>query len=325
MSQTRPAGPAGRRRCVVTGAAGFIGSHLSEALLAEGHEVVGVDCFTDYYDPEFKRENLRQALARERFELAELDLREADLAPLVEGADVVFHLAAMPGLLRSWTDFDGYLSCNVQATQRLIEALREAGSGHLIHVSTSSVYGRDSSGDEQRETNPISPYGVTKLAAEKLVLAYAEIYDLPVTVLRYFSIYGPRQRPDMGYNIFIERILDGRPITVFGDGSQSRGNTYIDDCVAATIAAMRHGPTGQVYNIGGGEVVSVIDVLRQIEAITGRQALVEYGPARPGEQQQALADTRKARSDFDWAPRTGIEAGLRAQVAWQVERRRQPA
>jgi len=321
MSQTRPAGATGSRRCLVTGAAGFIGSHLSEALLAEGHEVVGLDCFTDYYDPAVKRANLEPALAHERYELAELDLRRDDLAAAVECVDAVFHLAAMPGLLRSWTDFDGYMTCNVQGTQRLLEALRQAGGAHLVHVSTSSVYGRDSSGAEDRPLAPISPYGVTKLAAEKLVLAYAEIFELPVTVLRYFSIYGPRQRPDMGYHIFIERILDGEPITVFGDGRQSRGNTYIDDCVSATVAAMHRGPTGEVYNVGGGEVVSVIDVLRTIEAITGRRARIEHGPARPGEQLQALADTGKARAAFDWSPRTGVEEGLRAQVAWQLARR----
>ena len=318
MSETRQAGQTGPRRCVVTGAAGFIGSHLAEALLAAGHSVVGIDCFTDYYDPAVKRRNIEPALASERFSLAEVDLRRDDLAPLVEGADLVFHLAAMPGLLRSWTDFDGYMTCNVQGTQRLLEALRQAGAPHLVHVSTSSVYGRDSSGDEDRMPAPISPYGVTKLAAEKLVLAYADIFDLPVTVLRYFSIFGPRQRPDMGYHIFIERILDGQPITVFGDGSQTRGNTYVDDCVAATLAAMEAGPSGEVFNVGGGEVVSVIDVLRLIEAITEREARIEYGPARPGEQQRALADTRKARAAFGWAPRTGIEAGLRAQVAWHL-------
>ena len=318
MSETRQAGQTGPRRCVVTGAAGFIGSHLAEALLAAGHRVVGIDCFTDYYDPAVKRRNVEPALASARFSLAEVDLRRDDLAPLVDGADVVFHLAAMPGLLRSWTDFDGYMTCNVQGTQRLLEALRQAGSPHLVHVSTSSVYGRDSSGDEDRMPAPISPYGVTKLAAEKLVLAYADIFDQPVTVLRYFSIFGPRQRPDMGYHIFIERILDGLPITVFGDGSQTRGNTFVDDCVAATLAAMEAGPSGQVFNVGGGEVVSVIDVLRLIEAITERKARIEHGPARPGEQQRALADTRKARAAFGWSPRTGIEAGLRAQVAWHL-------
>lgn len=320
MSETIPPAISGPRACVVTGAAGFIGSHLCDALLAAGHSVVGLDCFTDYYDPSVKRANLAEASAHPRFRLVEADLRSTDLGPALAGADAVFHLAAMPGLLRSWTDFAGYDSCNVLGTQRLLEALRESDA-HLIHVSTSSIYGRDSSGDEERPKQPISPYGVTKLAAENLAFAYAQIYGQRLTVLRYFSIFGPRQRPDMGYHIFIERILDGESITVFGDGSQTRGNTYVDDCVAATVAAMEAGPTHEAYNIGGGEVVSVIDVLRHIEAITGREARIEFGPARPGEQQTALADTQKARERFDWTPATGIEAGLRAQVAWHRARR----
>jgi nucleoside-diphosphate-sugar epimerase len=228
----------------------------------------------------------------------------------------------MGGLLRSWTWFEEYLSCNVLATQRLIEAARAVGLPHLVHASTSSVYGRNSSGDETRPTRPVSPYGVTKLAAENLVSAYAENFGLPVTVLRYFSIYGPRQRPDMGYHLFIERILQGEEITILGDGSQTRGNTFVADCVAATVAAMARGPEGEVYNIGGGEVVSVLDAVRTIEALTGRTARLVYGPPRPGEQREALADTAKARRRLGWAPETGIEAGLRAQLAWQEERLR---
>lgn len=303
---------------MVTGAAGFIGSHLVDRLLAEGQRVVGIDCFTDYYPRAVKERNLARTRAHPRFSLVEADLREADLGPLFAGAGTVFHLAAMAGLLRSWTDFESYLSCNVLATQRILEALREAGVAHLIHVSTSSVYGEDSSGDEERPTAPISPYGVTKLAAEHLVRAYARNDGLPVTVLRYFSIYGPRQRPEMGYARFIDRIRAGEPITVFGDGSQTRGNTYIDDCIDATMAAMAKGPTGEVFNIGGGEVVSALEALRLIEGILGRRAQLRFGPPRPGEQRRALADTGKAERLLGWRPRVGIEAGLRAQVAWQA-------
>jgi UDP-glucuronate 4-epimerase len=286
-------------------------------LLAEGHSVVGIDCFTDYYPRPIKERHLTAAMVHPRFTLAEADLRTADLAPLLDGADVVFHLAAMAGLLKSWTAFEEYASCNVLGTQRLLEAVRAVGSGHLVHVSTSSVYGLDSSGDEGLPTRPISPYGVTKLAAEHLVRAYAQRDTLPFTILRYFSIYGPRQRPEMGYSIFIERILSGEPITIHGDGSQTRGNTYIDDCVAGTLAAMAHGPTGDVFNIGGGEVVSALGALRLIEAITGREARLTFGPPRPGEQRAALADTGHAERVLGWAPVMGIEAGLRAQVAWQ--------
>jgi len=303
--------------CVVTGAAGFIGSHVVDHLLRAGHRVVGLDCFTDYYPRTVKEQNLAAARAHPGFTLVEADLREADLVALLAGADVVVHEAAMGGLLRSWTWFEEYLTCNVLATQRLLEAVREAGVGHLVHASTSSVYGRDSSGDEDRPTRPDSPYGVTKLAAENLVRAYGSNFDLPVTVLRYYSIYGPRQRPDMGYHVFIDRILQGEPITVFGDGLQTRGNTFVDDCVAATLAAVEHGPTGEVYNIGGGERISALGVVRLLEEIIGREARVIYGPPRPGEQQSAFADTAKARRELGWAPRTGIHDGLRAQVAWQ--------
>jgi UDP-glucuronate 4-epimerase len=311
-----PAAP--RRTVVVTGAAGFIGSHLADRLLAEGHAVVGVDCFHDYYPRAVKERNIAGARAQDAFAFVEADLRTADLEPVVAGADTVFHLAAMGGLLRSWTHFDAYMTCNLHATQRLLEAVRAVGVRHLVHVSTSSVYGRDASGDETRPTRPDSPYGVTKLAAEHLVQAYARNFGVPITVLRYFSIYGPRQRPDMGYHIFIDHVLSGQEITVFGDGRQTRGNTFVDDCVDGTLAAFHHGPTGDVFNIGGGETISAIDALQLIERLTGRTARITFGPPRPGEQAHASADTSHARGVLGWVPRTGIEAGLAAQVAWQV-------
>jgi nucleoside-diphosphate-sugar epimerase len=316
MPNPTPASTAART-CVVTGAAGFIGSHLVDRLLADGHRVTGVDCFTDFYPREVKERNLSRARGDPAFRLVEADLRSAPLGPILGDAGVVFHLAAMGGLLRSWDWFDEYLTCNVLATQRLLEAVREAGVEHLVHASTSSVYGRDSSGSEDRRKRPDSPYGVTKLAAENLVVAYARNFGLPVTVLRYFSIYGPRQRPDMGYYIFIERMLRGEPITIFGDGLQVRANTFVNDCVEATMAAMARGPTGEVLNVGGGEAVTVLGALRLIEKITGRESPIEHGPPRPGEQQRAVADVTKAGRVLGWRPTTGIEAGLRAQVEWQ--------
>jgi UDP-glucuronate 4-epimerase len=309
------------RTVVVTGAAGFIGSHLTDRLLADGHRVIGVDCFHNYYAREVKERNVSSARAHPAFTLAEADLRTADLPPLIAGADTVFHLAAMGGLLRSWTWFDEYAGCNILGTQRLLEAVHAVGVRHLIHVSTSSVYGRDSSGDEERPLRPDSPYGVTKLAAENLVMAYARNFGVPITVLRYYSIYGPRQRPDMGYHIFIEKVLSGAPVTVFGDGSQTRGNTYVDDCVEGTLAAFRHGPTDDVFNIGGGETISALDAVRLIERIAGTEVGLRFEAARPGEQARALADTTKARRVLGWSPRTPIEAGLRSQVAWQAAAR----
>jgi len=306
------------RTYVVTGAAGFIGSHVCDRLLADRHAVVGVDCFTDYYPRHVKEANLQGAADHPRFRLVEADLRSADLGPILDGADGVVHEAAMGGLLASWTAFEDYAGCNVLATQRLLEALRAAGGPPLVHISTSSVYGLDSSGDEERPLLPQSPYGVTKLAAEHLVRAYRDQFGVASTVLRYFSIYGPRQRPDMGYHVFIERIAAGQPITLYGDGRQSRGNTFVADCVDATVRALYHGPTGEVFNVGGGEEITAREAIDLIGRLIGREPIVVSAPARPGEQRSALADTSKARAAFGWAPTTGIEAGLRAQVAWQL-------
>ena len=213
---------------LVTGAAGFIGSHLVDRLLADGRTVVGVDCFTDYYPRAVKERNLAGARGSDAFTLVEADLRTADLRPILDGVDAVVHEAAMGGLVRSWSSFESYLSCNVLGTQRLVEAIRDVGVPHLVHASTSSVYGRASSGDEDRVPAPDSPYGVTKLAAEHLIQAYRRNFDLPMTILRYFSIYGPRQRPDMGYHIFIDRILRGETITVYGTGFGPYSQKIID-------------------------------------------------------------------------------------------------
>jgi nucleoside-diphosphate-sugar epimerase len=304
-------------RCLVTGAAGFIGSHLCEHLLRAGHAVVGLDAFIPYYPRPLKEENLRAARADARFTFHELDLRRDDPGPALEGVEVVFHLAAMAGLARSWTDFDLYQGCNLTATHRLLEAARgRPGLRRLVYASTSSVYGRFGSGDESLPTRPISPYGVTKLAAEHLCRAYAEEHGLPVVVLRYFSVYGPRQRPDMGYARFIDAIAGGTPVVVFGDGRQVRGNTYVDDCVAATVAAAA-APAGEVYNVGGGETANVWEVLHRLEALLGRKAVVRREPARPGDQRYTLADTGKLLRHVGWEPRVGLDEGLALQVAWQ--------
>jgi nucleoside-diphosphate-sugar epimerase len=325
MSPPSPERSAPALHVVVTGAAGFIGSHVTDALLLRGDRVTGVDCFTDYYSRELKERNLENARGQPGFRLVEADLRTAALAPILQDADVLVHEAAMGGLRRSWTWFTEYLTCNVLGTQRVLEAAMEAGVGHLVHASTSSVYGRDSSGDEDQPKRPDSPYGVTKLAAENLVFAYHRNFGLPATVLRYFSIYGPRQRPDMGYRIFIDRVLDGETITIDGDGTQTRGNTYIDDCVRATLAAIDRGPTGDVFNVGGGEQVSALEALGIIEELVGRPARIEHGPPRPGEQARALADTAKIRRNWGWEPHVGIREGLRRQVAWQQGQRAEVA
>ena len=305
-------------RCLVTGAAGFIGSHLCEALLAQGHTVVGLDAFIPYYPRAIKEANLTAARRQAGFHFHEADLRTAELAPLLAGCDAVFHLAAMPGLLKSWTEFGLYESCNILGTQRLLDAAREAACRHFLYVSTSSVYGREATQGETAPLQPFSPYGITKLAAEQLCRAYAANFGLPFTVLRYFSVYGPRQRPDMGYHKLIGCLLRGEPFTVYGDGEQTRSNTYVADAVAATLRAFerRDAALGETFNVGGGEIVSLNGVIRLLEEITGRTARLERQPPRPGDQLHTSARIEKAQRLLDYRPGTPLAQGLRAQVAW---------
>jgi nucleoside-diphosphate-sugar epimerase len=304
-------------RCLVTGAAGFIGSHLCERLLQAGHDVVGLDAFIRYYPRSIKEANLAAARLHRHFTFHDADLRSDPLNDILKDVEVIFHLAAMPGLPKSWTEFDLYQTCNIAATQRLLKtACRCDRLQRFLYASTSSIYGRYASGDESLPTRPISPYGVTKLAAEQLCRAYAEEQGLPLTVLRYFSVYGPRQRPDMGYFKFIEALLNGSPITVYGDGLQLRGNTYISDCIEATVLAIQAMP-GETYNVGGGETASVWDILRKLEILTGRRANVAQAPPRPGDQRSTCADTTKLTRHLHWQPRIGLDEGLAMQIAWQ--------
>ncbi len=303
--------------CVVTGAAGFIGSHLCERLLADGHAVTGIDCFTAYYPRPVKERNLAGLLGRPTFSFREIDLSAGVPADVVAGAEWVFHLAAMPGLTRSWLDFDTYNRHNLTATHRLLEALKGSPTlKRLIYASTSSVYGKYASGDETLPTRPSSPYGITKLASEQLCRVYGDEFGVPVVVLRYFSVYGPRQRPEMGYHLFIHAILTGRAITLTGDGLQVRGNTYVADCVEATIRATQAMP-GETFNLGGGELVTVLEVLRKLERITGKSVTIERHAPRPGDQLATGADVTKLSRHIGWKPTTGIDEGLARQVEWQ--------
>jgi nucleoside-diphosphate-sugar epimerase len=303
-------------RCLVTGSAGFIGSHLCERLVRDGHQVVGVDAFIPYYPRALKEANLAILRRHRAFRHYSRDLRNDVLDDVVEGMEVIFHLAGMAGLTRSWTDFDLYQSCNLTATQRLLEAVRRHNSvKRFIYASTSSVYGRFSAGDETMPTRPISPYGVTKLAAENLCRCYDE-FGVPLVVLRYFSVYGPRQRPDMGYHRFIAALLKGQPITVYGDGLQVRGNTFIDDCIDATVAAVQ-APIGETYNLGGGETASVWEILAKLENVIGTTAVVQRERARPGDQRSTCADTSKLQRHLGWQASTTLDEGLAQQVAWQ--------
>jgi nucleoside-diphosphate-sugar epimerase len=304
-------------KCLVTGAAGFIGSHLCENLLAAGHRVDGLDAFIPFYPRAIKENNLADFRHHPAFAFHPLDLRSDPLEDSLDGVEAVFHIAAMPGLTRSWTEFDLYESCNILGTQRLLEGMRRLPNlKRFIYASTSSVYGRYGSGDETLPTRPISPYGVTKLAAENLCRAHAEELGLPLVVLRYFSVYGPRQRPDMGYHRFIDAMLQNRPLVVYGDGLQARGNTYIEDCVAATVTAL-NAPIGEVYNVGGGETANVWEILAKLEGILGRRAIIQREPARPGDQRFTGADTLKLSRHLGWQPRIALDEGLAHQVAWQ--------
>ncbi len=307
-------------KVVVTGAAGFIGSHLCEALLDGGHEVVGIDCFTDYYARTDKESNLVDALAQPGFSFVEADLRSDALEPLLNGADVVVNEAATPGLVLSWDDFERYQSTNLSAVKRLVDACIAVGVGHLVQASTSSVYGAEATGPEASPCLPVSPYGVTKLAAEHLLLAHAATFDLPLTILRYFSIYGPRQRPDMAYRIFCERMLRGEPITVYGDGGQSRSNTYVADCVAGTIAALSGPADGSVFNIGGGREIKLTEAIAILAGHLGVEPVIEHLDARRGDQRRTAADVARAGEVLGWEPQVDPEEGLLAEVRWVQDR-----
>jgi len=306
-------------RVLVTGAAGFIGSHVCERLIADGHEVIGLDAFIPYYPRAIKESNLSNLTGQRHFRFLEVDLRDTDLRESVADVDAVIHLAAMAGPA-SWDQFDLYVSCNITGTQRLLEALRAVGDlerRRFVQVSTSSVYGVDARGNEDAPLKPASPYGITKLAAEQLVFAYHRAFGLPALALRYFSIYGPRQRPDMAYNIFIRSLLRGEPITIFGDGEQSRGNTYIDDCVTGTVLALTGGQAGEAYNLGGGIPITLNEALAIIEDAVGTTAQRQYTAARTGDQRHTLADITKAQRDFGYQPTVSPADGLHAQVEWQ--------
>jgi UDP-glucuronate 4-epimerase len=301
---------------LVTGAAGFVGHRLCRRLLDDGHEVVGVDCFlAASYDPAVKRAAVEPLLRRRRFQFRAADLRRHDLD--LRGVDAVIHLAAMPGLQQGPGADAVYRSCNVLATQRLLAAVDRAGPLTVVHASTSSVYGAVADGDESQPTRPISTYGRSKLEAEQAMRAAGAI------VLRYFSVYGPGQRPDMAYHRFCEAMLHGRPITVHGDGHQERANTYVDDVVAATVAALDRGRAGETYNIGGATPIRLLDAVELLADSLGRAPQIRHVPPRPGDQATTRADTAKARRDLGWEPATSPVDGLRAQVAWHRARRRQ--
>jgi UDP-glucuronate 4-epimerase len=302
-------------RVLVTGAAGFIGSHLSEALLARGDRVLGIDSFTEYYSTARKRANLSAAVAN-GLEFKRVDLTCDPLEGLVEGIDVVYHMAAQPGVRSSWgEDFDTYARRNIVATQRLLEATLRAGSARFVFASSSSVYGNVGA-SPARETDrlaPVSPYGLTKAACEDLLAVYRRVHGLSAVALRYFTAYGPRQRPEMAFASFIRAVLSGRPLHILGDGMQTRDFTFVTDVVAATIAAAELG-TEPAYNISGGTNSTLLEAIAEIERLTERRALISFSPSARGDAYRTNADLTAARRDLGYAPEISLRDGLGLQI-----------
>jgi nucleoside-diphosphate-sugar epimerase len=312
---------------LVTGAAGFIGSHLCDALVARGERVVGVDDLNPYYDPGVKRRNIEKLSLQPGFTMVERDInamRDDELDSLIGGSRVLYHLAAQAGVRASWDDFNAYVVRNISLTHRVLEAARRtiSAGGQLrrfVLASTSSIYGdaEDLPTAEAAQPLPVSPYGVTKLAAERLAMLYAVNFGVPVTALRLFSVYGPRQRPDMGFNIFFRSVLEAAPIQIFGDGRQTRDFTYVGDVIAAMLAASTaEGVVGEIINVGGGHRVSLMEVLAVIDDVVGRPIERKFTPPMKGDARHTAADISKARTLLGYSPAVSLSEGLRAEWDW---------
>lgn len=301
-------------KVLVTGCAGFIGSHLAKSLLNKNYEVTGIDCFTDYYPKEIKENNISEF--KDKIEFMEADLLKTDLNELVKDKEIIFHEAAQPGVLYSWDHFDLYLNNNILATQKLLEASKET-KPKFIFASSSSVYG--DSEIPMKETsilNPISPYGITKVACEKLCYAYNKNFSIPSTVLRYFTVYGPRQRPDMAINKFVEKIQAGEKIQVYGDGEQTRDFTFVQDIVDATIEASNLNSEFEVMNIGGGANISVNELIKLMEKELGKEANTENIEVQKGDMKDTFASIDKAKNLLKYNPKVPVEDGLKKYIEW---------
>lgn len=314
------------RRMLVTGAAGFVGSHLVDTLLARGDSVVGVDCFTPYYEPAAKRHNLDAAMEHDRFTLVEADLREIDITEILDSVDTVFHQAAQPGVRLSWSDgFSEYASHNVLATQRLLEAARDAEVRRVVYASSSSVYGNQTRYPtvESDLPRPYSPYGVTKLAAEHLCSLYAENWGVETVALRYFTVFGPRQRPDMSIHRLCEAVGTGASFPRFGDGEQIREFTYVSDIVAANLlAADADVAPGTAMNIAGGGEITLNELIGLVGDLADTDVAIENHPAQAGDARRNGGATDRAHELLGWKPAVSLRDGISAQLAWHDERRR---
>ena len=302
-------------KAVVTGCAGFIGSHLIDRLLADGYEVTGIDCFTDYYARSIKEENIRNARKNPRFTFIEQDIMEMNAFPEV---DYVFHEAAQAGVRASWgSSFAIYTRNNIDATQRLLEWYKDKSLKKFVYASSSSVYGdAPLPMREDMRPQPVSPYGVSKLAAEHLCYLYWKNYNLLSVSLRYFTVYGPRQRPDMAINKFVTAITHGDALTLYGDGTQTRDFTYIADVVEANLLAAQRGSSGDVYNIGGGSRITVNDLIREMEQQCQKNAKIVPAAEQKGDTRDTLADNRKARESLGWMPKISVHEGIERYVRW---------
>jgi len=307
-------------RAVVTGGAGFIGSTLTERLVADGHEVVVLDAFTDYYDPTVKRRNLAAVAQHPAVTVVEADLATDDLDPILDGADVVWHLAGQPGVRLSWDGFPTYVSCNVLATQRLLETAKRVGTGRVVYASSSSVYGNAERYPtlESDRPEPFSPYGVTKLAAEHLCVLYSANFGVPTVSLRYFTVYGPRQRPDMATHRLVECALDQRPFPMFGDGAQERAFTFVGDVVDATHRAgvTPEVPPGTVLNVSGRFSCSLAELIDLVGEQVGASVPLDRRPAEAGDAVKTGGSTERIEALLGWTASTSLEDGVAAQVAW---------
>ena len=311
-------------RALVTGAAGFVGSTLVEHLVAAGWNVTAVDSVTPYYDVDQKRDNLAAVRRSSAVEVRDDDLRSADLTPLLTPVDVVFHQAGQPGVRASWADFDSYVEHNVLATRRLLEAARSAELSRFVFASSSSVYGNIGAYPTREDMlpRPQSPYGVTKLAAEHLCGVYARNWDVPTVSLRYFTVYGPRQRPDMAMHRLVEAALTGEPFPIFGDGGQIRDFTYVDDVVAGNMAAATADvEPGMVVNIAGGGSTTLSDVIKTVERLTDRTIALDRRPVQAGDVHRTGGAIDRARQALGWSPRVTVDEGLKRQVEWHERRR----
>jgi nucleoside-diphosphate-sugar epimerase len=314
-------------RVLVSGCAGFLGSHVSERLVDAGHAVLGVDCFTSYYSRETKERNLERLRCEPAFSFAELDLAADDLSGLLEGVDVVFHLAAQAGVRGSFgARFEEYVRNNVLATQRLLEQAAASPPAMFAYASSSAVYGDAASypTTEQCDRRPVSPYGMTKVATEELANVYMRCFGVPVVGLRYFTAYGPRQRPDMAFSKFLRRALGGEALPVNGDGRQVRDFTFVADIVEGTVAAAARGRAGAVYNIGGGRPVQLLEAIALIEAVIGRPIALDRRPAGIGDAVRTGCDGELARSELGFEAHTLLVDGLAAQLDWMLAQRASP-